>query len=285
MQDAVAHWTEVLTGLDHDRVAKAADRISDWQIPHVCDELLRPDVDSAAAATLLVEAVDLLVERGADADLVFKKLRDDRQVWGAWAELRSASIFLQAGDPGVRITLEPDQQRGRPGPDFRFELTDGSSQLVEFKAVGLSDREADFCSRVTPSLQRLMPAAGLVTFHCQLDVPGIRLDRQGRRELQRDAAARIRNIPRYPQGLRGATAVGHRADAEYIHRLRAYLGRGHNRGGELRGGNGVHASEARHGAGREGRWLADPGLVVDADRAVVAGSADTPAGLSSPASS
>src|SRR5215207_6201339 len=50
-------------------------------------------------------------------------------------------------------------------------------------------------------------------------------------------------------------------------------------------GSGVRASEARDGPGREGRWVADPGLVVDTDRAVAAAASGASAGLSSSAGS
>jgi hypothetical protein len=223
VQEAVAIWAETLTGLSRDRVLAATSSLGDWGIAHLSEELLKPDVDSVVAATLLVEAVTELVARGAEPDLTLKKLRDDRQVWGAWAELRAAHIFLLA-DPQTRIALEPEQRKGKPGPDFRFELPDGSTQLVEFKAVGLSQREANFCQRLFPTLRRLMPKAGLATFHGPLDVEDIRITREQRRLMQGEAAALTRTVLRYPRGLRGITAVAQHSEAEYIRRLQRKLG-------------------------------------------------------------
>jgi hypothetical protein len=215
---AIAIWAETLTGLSRGRVTDATSELGSWGIPHLSAELLRPDVDAAVAATLLVEAIDLLEARGADRGLIHKKLLDDPGVWGSWAELRAAAIILK-GDAGTRITLEPDRRKARPGPDFRFELADGTKQLVEFKAVGLSDDEVAFCQRLFPRLRRLLPKEGLATFHAPLDVTDIVMTKEQRRFLQRDAAAHMRSVPAYPRGLRGITATAQDSEPDYIRRL------------------------------------------------------------------
>jgi hypothetical protein len=219
-------WTQRLTGLEPERVSAAAEKVRSWRLPPVEAHLLhRPSVDTAAATALLGEAVELLVEHGAEETQLLAKLRKDPYPWPAWAEIRAASILTKASDEDVRVTLEPGRAKGKQ-PDFRLvmpEATDGLS--VEFKAIGLSDREAEFCRRVSERLPAIAPPVGLMTGHALLETPTLRMSAAELRHAHAESARLTGEVPGYPDGLSGVIVVGHGSEKNYLARLQDRLRR------------------------------------------------------------
>jgi hypothetical protein len=92
--ESLLYWTEVLTGLERDRVVRARTEVASWGYAHVSNALLEGTVDAAVAATLLVESIEHIVAHGPPVESLRKKVRKDRDVWGTWAEIRAADILL-----------------------------------------------------------------------------------------------------------------------------------------------------------------------------------------------
>lgn len=105
---------------------------------------------TAVATALLAEGVEQVVEQvvahGAEETRLLAKLRRDPYPWPPWAEIRAASILVNSYGEAVRVTLEPGRSQGKQ-PDFASSCPTRKDGLsIEFKAVGLSDREADYCT-------------------------------------------------------------------------------------------------------------------------------------------
>lgn len=216
--DFFLHWTEVLTGLARDRVAEARNRVASSGFEAVSAELLLPNIDSAVAATLLVEGFDALVERGADGPQLLKKIRVDREIWGTWAEIRAADILLHAM-PDAELRLEQGRSRGAHA-DLRFLFPDGGlARSIEVKAIGLSDDEVAFCERMSPSLRSLVPKTGISQGHAHIDSPRPRNPRQMRLASQAESKRNARLVPKYPPGLTGAVLVAHGSEGSYARRV------------------------------------------------------------------
>lgn len=217
--EAIAVWTHVLTGIEPERVERAREEVRGWGYAHVSDELLDDTVDAAVAATLLVEGVEKIGEHGVARQRLLKKLRKNQDVWGTWAEIRAADILLRTIGRDSTLHLEEGRSRGAHA-DLRFlpaNLEVGQS--VEVKAIGLSDREVDFCQRMAPALRRLLPPVGLSHGHASLDARAPVVTRDVRREGARQGKQAIKALPRYPRGLRGAVVVEHGSEGDYARRV------------------------------------------------------------------
>jgi hypothetical protein len=114
-------WTYRLTGIEADRVRAAMEKLGGSSLPPVTAQFLgRPSVDTAVATVLLVEGIERLVSHGAEETQLLAKLRRDPYPWPAWAEIRAASIVVNAyAEDAVRVTLEPGRAKGTQ-PDFRI---------------------------------------------------------------------------------------------------------------------------------------------------------------------
>lgn len=215
---AILHWTERVTGLEPARTTEALERVAGWGYEALSRELLAPTIDAVVAATLLVEGIDYLVEHGADEGRIRKKLRQDREVWGTWAELRAADILLR-WMPDAELRLEEGRSRGAHA-DLRFHLPHGSdARSIEVKAIGLSDDEVDFCRRMAPTLKALVPKVGLGHVHAPIGAAAVRRPREVRKSAGADAKRGARAAPGYPTGLRGAAIVGHGSEDAYARRV------------------------------------------------------------------
>lgn len=153
------------------------------------------------------------------------KLRNDREVWAAWAELRAAAILTKLADPDAEIELEHGRSGGAHS-DLRLKLPDeewGTS--VEIKAVGLSEQEVEYCQRAAPELKTLIPPKyGLVTLATPLTVKTVKLPRSHRLHACRDAHKRVDSVPGYPRGLKGSVIVGRGGEPNYVRRALARIG-------------------------------------------------------------
>ncbi len=217
--DSLLYWTEVLTGLEPERVARAREQIAVWGFEHVSIEMLEDSVDAAVAATLLVEGIEHIVAHGPAVKRLQKKLRRDRDVWGTWAEIRAADILLHWVEEGTEVRLEEGRSHGAHA-DLRLLLPNDPLALsVEVKAIGLSDDEVAFCKRMAPSLPKLTPKRGLAHAHAPLDGKPPKLTREQRQYGERESRRRMKTVPRYPQGLCGATIVGHGSEKSYVRRV------------------------------------------------------------------
>ena len=212
-------WSEKLTGLEQDRVSSAREELASWGFPRLSSELLTESVDDYVATTLLVEGLRKLEAAGVPRVRLLKKLRLDREVWGTWSEFRTADILLRSFAQDAELRLEEGKSEGAHA-DFRFVIPEADhAQSVEVKAVGLSDEEVAFCSRMAPTLKRMLPREGLGHIHAPIDAKPPKLPRELRRHLDRDARRRIRRVPLWPRGLRGATIVAHGSEASYGRRV------------------------------------------------------------------
>lgn len=211
-------WSEKLTGLEPERISAARDELASWDFPRLSAELLSDTVDDYVATTLLVEGVRKLEEAGVPRVRLLKKLRLDNEVWSTWSEFRTADILLRwMGEAELR--LEEGKSRGAHA-DFRFVLPeDQPAQSVEVKAVGLSDEEVDFCARMAPSLDRMLPREGLGHLHAPINGAPPKIPRELRRELSREARRRTGGFPGWQPGLRGITIVAHGSEASYGRRV------------------------------------------------------------------
>src|SRR3954451_16483738 len=145
-------WVEKLTGLDGERVLRNCAAIAGWQIKGITERLAAPtNVDDAVRATLLVDAINDLVSRGAPRSKLLSKLRDVAQFEATWAEIRCAAVIANNADSGVRVELEAGRSVGKQS-DLRLHIPEGLHTSVEIKAVGTSETEAEFMRRVASAL-------------------------------------------------------------------------------------------------------------------------------------
>jgi hypothetical protein len=210
----------VLTGLEPERVVAALAAVNEWRLPRVAAALDEDTEDAAVAATLLVEGIALLDERGVPRARLLKKLRTG-DFWSTWSEIRVATVMVEYHGEELGVELEPDRAAGAQ-PDWRFQFPgDPRGIAVEVKAVGLSDAEVAFYQRMWPVLRRTMPRVGLGHGHATIGAPVPRAPGRARRTgapISRDGA---RRAPNYPQGLRGSVMVGHDTEEHYRRRIAA----------------------------------------------------------------
>lgn len=215
---SLAHWVEVLTGIEAGRCVAALEEVDSWGFPHVAAELLVDSVDAAVAATLLVEGIDMLARRDVPRERLLKKLRTG-DFWPTWAEIRVADVLVRAHKEPLAVELEAQRTAGAHA-DWRFRFSGMSDSIsVEVKAVGLSDTEVAFCQRMAPALPRLLPKVGLSHGHAAIDAPPLQSPGQARRVGQGHSRAAARKVPRYPTGLRGAVIVGQDSEDSYRRRI------------------------------------------------------------------
>jgi len=217
-EEGTLYWTETLTGLERARIEAAHEQIDRWGFEHLSRALLAEDIDAAVAATLLVEGVATIAAHGVAMERLLKKLRMDRDLWGTWAEFRAADILLRGMPHGTEVRLEEGRSKGVHA-DFRV-LPPGEGALsVEVKAIGLSDEEVAFCTRMAPAIRRLVPKVGLAHGHASIQGAPPRMSSEQRRAGQRESKRRIRDVPMYPKGLRGSVIVGHGSEESYALRV------------------------------------------------------------------
>jgi hypothetical protein len=222
--DYVLDATRKLTGLDPERAREAARKIEGLGIAHLTEALVNvPTIDAAVAAVFLDESIDGLIEHEIERTKLVSKLRNDREVWPTWAELRAAYRIADSIE-GIEIQLEPDRAQGRQA-DFRITFPGEGDVSIEFKALGLSEAEARFCQRARPTLEALKPEAGFVTLHAPLDTEreGIWLNREQRREGEREAVRLSRRLPAHTRGLSGAVVTAQGAEDAYVRRLQGRM--------------------------------------------------------------
>ena len=219
--DALLSWVSILTGIESKRVVDALQCVRGWKISHVTRLLVdTPSIDHAVASVLLVEGISKLTARSIPETKLLSKLRRDPDFWPAWVEIRAATLLARLIVPDGQIAVEAFDA-SVTHPDFVITGNGGSAQGVECKAIGLSDAEVDFCRRMNPALDALIPAKGLVTLHAYLDTVRVDTASLPRAELDADAAATADDFPHFPEGLAGVVVVGHRGEVNY--RRRAWV--------------------------------------------------------------
>jgi hypothetical protein len=227
--ESLLGWGERLVGLERERTERAVRELAGWRLPHLTEEFLdRADLDALVGGVLLVESVESLCEHGIPRNKLMKKLRDARDPWPVWAEIRSAAILV--GYPGWDIQLEMEALRSRgKHADFRVTWDDGSQTSIEFKAVGLSEAELSFHQRAADQFEALLPPIGLSNAHGYLDQPlrvsQAKRDRAWRRSKKLDRTLRRQPLTAGWAGLRGIAVVGHYTEGSYLARVRSRIQR------------------------------------------------------------
>jgi hypothetical protein len=215
--EAIRTWTYRVFGISEDRQLAAEERIASWHIPHV-ERHLSPAVsaDRQLASVFLVESIDTLVNRGVPETKLLSKLRGDPDLWPTWAELRAAGQFaFHVVDAELR--LEADRARGRHA-DFTF-ARDDEIHAIEFKAIGMSDREVSFCQSVAPALPGLLPRKGVLTMHLEDTETPANAPREFRRQQKREAERQEKYLYPTARGIAAACVVGHGTERAYVQRL------------------------------------------------------------------
>jgi hypothetical protein len=179
--------------------------------------LKHPSVDTAVALVLLAEAIASLTAKGVPETKLLSKLRRDPEIWPTWAELRAASLLARLIASNGQLRFEPGGTSSAQ-PDFLITTEDRSSG-IEFKAIGLSYEELQFCERMSPALDTLLPSRGFVTLHAKLDVERIRVETLPKSELDDDAARVADAFPNFPAGLAGVVIAAHGGERKYRRRL------------------------------------------------------------------
>jgi hypothetical protein len=211
---------ERLTGLAPTRVTGALSTLNSWGLRELTQALGSPrDLDAAVAATLLVEAVERLIERGVPKTKLLSKLRDHAQLSATWAELRVAALIVESASADVQPVLEAGG-RMRAQADLQLRLPSGARHYsFELKAVGLSQEEAAFSRRMAPVLDRLVPPHGFVTVHAPLDAPRPHLSEDELRHIRWEGMQAAAAFPGFPFGLSGCSVVAHGSEHSYVQRV------------------------------------------------------------------
>jgi hypothetical protein len=212
-------WVYDLTGLEADRVRDACAQIAGWPVPWLADRLRTPrDVDDAVRAVLLFDDVELLAARAVPRTKLMAKLRDRAQFSATWAELRGAAIIVQTSIDEVTVAMEDGKSSGI-NADLRLVYTDPPHESIEFKAIGLSDAEADFCRRMSPSLDSVLPTSGMAVADAPLEGKPPQLTAAQLQWGHRDAARRALMVPGFPAGMATATIHARGAERHYVRRV------------------------------------------------------------------
>jgi hypothetical protein len=224
VSQAIHHWVNRLFGISVERQADALETIGSWRVPHVTEQLAPTSADGVVGGVLLVESVRDLIARGIEENRLLAKLRRDPDLWPTWAEIRAAGMLARTASEDDELILEADRAAGRHA-DFVFAATaEEPRHSIEFKAIGLSDIEVDFCRRMAPQLPGLIPRRGIVTTHVLETDLDLNVARAERRYMHRQAERLERNLPSFLRGFAAAVAVGHGTEASYVRRLRNRFG-------------------------------------------------------------
>lgn len=221
--ESIDQWATRLTGLPAERIAHARERIDAFGIDHLSNELTRrPDIDAATACCMLDSAIDALTKRGIEESKLTAKLRGDRNVWPAVAELMAGRAVLRVFDADLAIELDSRSSATGPNVDFRLKAPDLDSGIsIEFKAIGLSHAEVTFFKRMAPLLPHMCPESGVLTNHIAFDNPHLphvpsRAERRANRSQDR---RRQKRLPPHIRDLHGAVVAAHDTERHYLKRV------------------------------------------------------------------
>lgn len=218
LRDLLA-WTDRLVGLEPERVERSLATIDGWSNDFLRQQLVRPrTIDDVVRAVLLTDSIDRLTERGAPRNKLLSKLRDYAQFEAVWAEIRCAGVLAETSDDDVRVQLERGRAQGAHA-DVTLLFPEGPPYgSVEIKAVGLSDSEVEFCQRMNPSLDEVIPPFGMVSINAPLGGKPPHWTPQHVAHARMDAARAAAGVPNYPHGMAAATIVARGAEEGYIRR-------------------------------------------------------------------
>jgi hypothetical protein len=212
-------WVLYFTGFAANRVERALVALGSWGIPRLAAAFSEATIDNAITATLLVESVEYLVSIGTPKDRLLKKLRDDHEVWPTYAEIRAAKLLAAPFKQYAGFELEPLRASGKHA-DFKVRIIgEDEPVFVEFKAIGLSDAEASFCSRMGPQLQSLLPRRGYTAFHGGIATAPFTIRPEYRAHVDATAAAAVASLPDFPERLAAVSVVAHGSESTYRRRL------------------------------------------------------------------
>jgi hypothetical protein len=221
---AVDEWTTRLTGLRQEEIEKARTRIDSFGIEHLSDELTRrADIDAGAASCMVVSSIDVLIDRGVPETKLVSKLRRDKDVWPAVAEMIGAGKALDLFDSNAKVELDAGPLPDGPNADLRLSLSTAERGVsIEFKAIGLSEQEVEFFQQSSEILPKLSPDLGVRTNHIAMDnehpipVP-TRAERRARASEERK---RVEQLPARARNLTGAVIAAHYTEQRYLERVR-----------------------------------------------------------------
>ncbi len=222
-RDEVLIATARFFSVELPRLQAADQEVASWNLPNLERVLLSSlNADGAIGSLFLAESVQLLEEHRVERSQIMRKLRDDPDVWPTWAELRAAAKLAETLPEDALFELEPHRNEGKHA-DFGITYANGETASIEFKAIGLSDAEAEFSRRAADRLPSLIPARGFVTIHTR-DMRGeLRVDPEGRKQMLRAAPRAIMNAWPGARSAAAAVMVGHGGEPHYARRLAARL--------------------------------------------------------------
>lgn len=219
------HWLHRLSGYPEDAITDAVDRVDSWGIPRLSVEVgAESGADGHLAARMLCQALEWLSEAGIDESRLVAKLKRP-DIWPMWTEIRLAGLLVRAAGSVQEVELDVPVGGGSGrNTDFRFRFADESVlHRVEVKALGLSDKERDFCRIWAPVLRSIVPSRGICILHTDVDTRPAGFNREKRRELRRGAErwAKHRQPPCGP--VSATVAAAHGTRDQYVKRLTANI--------------------------------------------------------------
>lgn len=212
-------WVDRLTGIDSERAVRGIETLSRWQLQPLTARLGRPrNLDDVVRAVLLVEDVEALVARGVPHNKLMAKLRDIGQFEATWAELRCAAILARTADSDVTLQMEAGKAAGAHA-DVRLLLPEGPPHTsIEIKSIGLSDSEVEFCRRMNPALDTIIPPLGIVTTHAPLDGKPPKWSSQDAEQARQRGLKVAAAYPQYFRGVSAAVIVARETERAYVRR-------------------------------------------------------------------
>lgn len=213
-------WLERLSGYDASMIRQSVDRIDELKLPGLAKEMGRSSgADGHLAGAMLCQSIDWLTERGIPLTRLRPKLKRP-DTWPMWAEVRAAGLIshLLEGVDGVELDVPVASGRNS---DFGFHFSDGQSDTlpVEFKALGLSYTERQFCKTWAPLLRSVRPPRGICTLHANMGTDLRPIGRQERRRIYQDASRRTKNLLPQFRSVSATVVVAHGSQPEYVARM------------------------------------------------------------------
>lgn len=220
MEELMCEWLPRTTGIPSHRLRESIRWLRKSNLQHAEIALLGSlDLDTSVACVHLAESVERLISHGIRESAVLAKLRTDATFWPTWAEITAAGVLLGRPNENTKIELEPGRDQGRQ-PDFLYAsdiFPDGVQ--IEFKAIGLSRREAFFCGQQERLIELVCPDEGLVTLHMNSIHPCRLPTMEEALEMRLNPRQYLKALPNDLRSLSGVVARTRSTQSDYLRRV------------------------------------------------------------------